>query len=91
MLKIGVIGEYEKICSFSCLGFDTVPVKSEEEAKDALLNMLKKDYPIIYISTEYFVEVNSTSTAVIPLPEYGTALGADRLNKLAEKAVGSKI
>ncbi len=91
MLKAGVIGEYEKICSFSAIGFETAIVHTESEAKEALIEMLKENYCIIYMSTEFFAEVNSTETAVLPLPDNASPIGTDRLDKFAEKAVGSKI
>ncbi len=91
MFKAGVIGEYEKICAFSVLGFDTVIVQSETEAKEALIKMLEENYCIIYVSTDFFMEVKSSKTVVLPIPDNSSSLGTDRLDKFAEKAVGSKI
>ena len=91
MFKAGVLGEYEKVCSFSVLGFDIIVAENQQAAKKELLRMLNEDYLIIYVSTEFFTEVKSIHTAVLPLPDLHSNLGIERLNKFAEKAVGSNI
>ncbi len=91
MYKIGVIGDYDSVCGFSAIGFSTRYVESKEEAKEALLNMISENYAVIYMTEDYFFEVNSYSTVVLPLPVSGEGLGEERLDKFIEKAVGSKL
>lgn len=91
MYKIGVIGDYDSVRGYSVIGFYTEYASTREEAKEILLRMLKENYAVIYMTEEFFFEVNSDFCVVLPLPESGTGLGESRIEGFIEKAVGSKI
>ena len=101
MYNIGVIGDYDSICGFSALGFDTFPVESAEQARKELRMLANNDYGIIYI-TEPFMEELETDCAlyndkpvpcIIPIPACtgNTGYGESRLRHCVERAVGSDI
>ena len=101
MYKIGVLGDYDSICAFSALGLDTEPVENAKEAETRLKDMALSDYGIIYITEQYFKELEdviaayreSVTPAILPIPSvkgfYG--VGKERMKKFVEQAVGSDI
>lgn len=101
MYKIGVLGDYDSICAFAALGLDTVSVESTKEAEDSLKNMASGDYGIIYVTEQYFKELESViagyrenvTPAILPIPTASGFLevGKERMKKFVEQAVGSDI
>lgn len=101
MYKIGVLGDYDSICAFAALGLDTVSVESTKEAEDSLKNMASGGYGIIYVTEQYFKELESViddcrekvTPAIVPIPAAAGFLGVgkERMKKFVEQAVGSDI
>ncbi|MBR4723991.1 MAG: V-type ATP synthase subunit F [Clostridia bacterium] len=101
MYKIGVLGDYDSICAFAALGLDTVSVETVKEAEDSLKNMALSDYGIIYVTEQYFKELESVTEsyrealtpAIMPIPCVKGFLGVGkmRMKKFVEQAVGSDI
>ena len=101
MYKIGVLGDYDSICAFSALGLDIAPVENVKEAETKLKDMAIAEYGIIYITEQYFNELEtaiaayreSVTPAILPIPSvkgfYG--VGKERMKKFVEQAVGSDI
>ena len=101
MYKIGVLGDYDSICAFSALGLDIAPVSDVKEAEAKLKDMALAEYGIIYITEQYFKELESVlsayresvTPAILPIPcvkgFYG--VGKERMKKFVEQAVGSDI
>ena len=101
MYKIGVLGDYESICAFAALGLDTVSVETAKEAEDSLKDMALSGYGIIYVTEQYFKELESViesyrdalTPAIMPIPCVRDFLGVGkmRMKKFVEQAVGSDI
>lgn len=101
MYKIGVLGDYDSICAFASLGLDTVSVETVKQAEDSLKDMALSGYGIIYITEQYFKELEKViesyrealTPAIMPIPcvkgFYGA--GRERMKKFVEQAVGSDI
>lgn len=101
MYKIGVLGDYDSICAFAALGLDTVSVETAKQAEERLRDMAISGYGIIYITEQYFKEIENViesyrdalTPAILPIPcvkgFYG--VGKTRMKKYVEQAVGSDI
>lgn len=101
MYKIGVLGDYDSICAFAALGLDTESVENAKQAEERLKDMATSGYGIIYITEQYFKELESVlenyresiTPAIMPIPcvkgFYG--VGRERMKKFVEQAVGSDI
>lgn len=101
MYKIGVLGDYDSICAFAALGLDTVSVETAKEAEEGIKNMAAANYGIIYVTEQYFKELEtviesyreSVTPAILPIPAVKGSLGVgrERMKKFVEQAVGSDI
>ena len=101
MYKIGVLGDYDSICAFAALGLDTASAENTKQAEEKLKDMAASGYGIIYITEQYFKELESViesyrdvvTPAIMPIPcikeFYG--VGKKRMKKFVEQAVGSDI
>ena len=101
MYKIGVLGDYDSICAFAALGLDTAAVENVKQAEERLKDMAASGYGIIYITEQYFKELEAVlesyreavTPAIMPIPcvkgFYG--VGKMRMKKFVEQAVGSDI
>lgn len=101
MYKIGVLGDYDSICAFAALGLDVVSVQTVKEAEESIKNMASGNYGIIYVTEQYFKELEGViesyceklTPAILPIPAVkGTqGTGRERMKKFVEQAVGSDI
>ena len=101
MYKIGVLGDYDSICAFAALGLDTVSVENAKQAEEAIKDMALSEYGIIYVTEQYFNELESflesyreaVTPAILPIPCVKGFLGVGkmRMKKFVEQAVGSDI
>ena len=101
MYKIGVLGDYDSICAFAALGLDIVSVESVKEAEYSIKNMASGNYGIIYVTEQYFKELQGViegyrervTPAILPIPSVKGSLGVgrERMKKFVEQAVGSDI
>ena len=101
MYKIGVIGDRDSVLGFKAVGLSVFPVGNEKEAGEALNQMLKEEFAIIYI-TEFYADllsgmieeyVDASLPAIIPIPSKDGTLGIGMTNvkKSVERAVGADI
>lgn len=101
MYKIGVIGDKDSILGFKALGFHVFPATTAAEAERTLRQMVEQEYAVIYI-TEHTAKgiihvIDELSgrqfPAVVPIPSaQGTlGIGAQRIKKSIERAVGADI
>lgn len=101
MYKIGVLGDYDSICAFAALGLDIVSVENVKEAEEGIKNMASGNYGIIYVTEQYFKELEpvidsyreAVTPAILPIPAVKGFLGVgrERMKKFVEQAVGSDI
>ena len=101
MYDIGVIGDYDSICGFAAIGFNTFPVETFEQAKDELKKLANSGYGIVYITESYYVGLQEecaiyddrVTPCIIPIPASSgiSGVGEARLKSCVEKAVGSDI
>lgn len=100
-MNIAVIGKKECIAGFRALGLRTLSVKDAAEARERLLEVVEKDFGIIFITEslaesiyDTISEVNErTFPAVTIIPELAGATGfASKMIKDAMlKAVGTDV
>lgn len=101
MYKIGVLGDYDSICAFAALGLDIVSVENAKEAEERIKSMADGSYGIIYVTEQYFKELESViesyresvTPAILPIPAVKgfMGVGKERMKKFVEQAVGSDI
>ena len=101
MYSIGVIGDYDSICGFSAIGFETMAVETVDEARDALQSLVNREFGIIYITEPFMEELiedcvrfdDQTTPCILSIPAYTgiTGFGTSRLKDYVEWAVGSDI
>ena len=101
MYKIGVLGDYDSICAFASLGLDTVSAETVKQAEESLKDMAISGYGIIYVTEQYFKELESVTQsyrealtpAIVPIPcvKGFLGVGRERMKKFVEQAVGSDI
>jgi V/A-type H+-transporting ATPase subunit F len=101
MYRIGVIGDKQSVKGFKAVGLDVFDCTNSEEAKKTLRRIAKEDYAIIYITENICKNImdvvdeynDMRLPAIIPIPgaDGSLGLGASRIKKAVEKAVGVDI
>ena len=99
MAKIGVVGKREKILCFLAAGFHIYESENLNGVFEAVKKAEEDDCVIIFISSDFSDAVpelienylDKTVPAVIPLPEYESAIGDGLLSGYVERAVGADI
>lgn len=99
--KIAAVGRHESILLFSAAGIKTVPVTSDEQALDAVRQLVREKTDVIFL-TENFAEAleeplkpyRATAYPVIlPVPEKSgpTGYSMAKINANMEKALGTNL
>ncbi len=101
MYRIAVMGDYDSIYGFAALGFETVPVKTGEEAEEKLSELAKNGCAVVYITESLASRIEGEISkykgkmlpAIIRIPGVSgnTGSGIDGVKKSVEQAVGSDI
>lgn len=101
MYKAAVMGDIDSIYGFACLGLETFPVKSGEDAEKIFKKLCAGNYAVIYITEAcaQSIEDEIEKVAENPLPAVilipgvsgNTGKGISAVKKSVEQAVGSDI
>ncbi len=101
MYKIAVIGDRESVYGFSSIGMEIFPAFTAEEGKKILLELVKEDYAVIFITEALAKDIEDiidkyskdTVPAIILIPGVtgNTGKGMSSVLKSIERAVGSQI
>lgn len=102
--EIAVIGDKDSIMGFKSIGFDTYEISknNENDIKQYVIAVLRKNYKIVYITEEYFLicekdidEFMRNKTypiiTVIPSTRGDKNITFDNIKKLVEKALGGSF
>ena len=99
--KIGVIGDKDSILGFKTLGVATFPVVDAQAALSVLMQVVKEDYAVLFITEELaqhledsIAELNKRFVpVVVPIPNNkGTlGIGMSKIKESVEKAIGADI
>lgn len=95
------MGDYDSICAFKVLGIDPYAVSNAAEAESMLQSLIRKEYPIIFITENFAAQLTAVLDeyrtkplpAIIPIPSVNgsTGFGIGYVKKAVEQAVGSDI
>ena len=100
-LKIGVIGDRDSVTGFKAVGLDVFPCESCEDAKQALKDIAKDGYAIIFVTENFAKDMEEAIDvykeqllpSIVPVPgmdgNYG--VGFKNLKKAVERAIGADI
>ena len=101
MFKVAVIGDRDSALTFKALGIDVFKVSKADEARKTLDTIARKEYGVIFIteqiaklipdSIERYDKEIIPAVILIPSNQGSLNIGMDRINKNAEKAIGSNI
>jgi len=95
MRKIAVIGDELSVRGFASVGLVTYPVLDDKEAFNAVKVCAENGYAIIFITEEFFTQVDSTCVFPILVPIPGATgtigVGMERLREMAIRAIGSEF
>lgn len=103
MSKIACVGDRDSVRGFMAIGFDVFTADTAAEAEKTVKELAdpEKDYPIIFVTEEYYNSMSQliqyyterTFPAIISIPgkngSMGTGLAA--VKALTEKAIGADI
>lgn len=102
--EIAVVGDKDSIMGFKSIGFDTYEVvkKEEQDIKQFVIAILRKNYKIIYITENYYqictkdIEEFLKNRAypivtVVPTTADNKNIAYDSMKKLVEKALGGSF
>ena len=97
--KIGVVGEESVIKGFLSLGFIIKSVTNSIEATKAIENLKAEGCAVVYVTGNFYEKIDtdkykndSVFTVIpIPTPNDNSSIGANRLKRYVEKAVGADI
>jgi V/A-type H+-transporting ATPase subunit F len=102
--EIAVIGDKDSILGFKSIGFDTYEVlkTDEQEVKQFVIAILRKNYKIVYITENYFMVCEKDIdefmknkaypiVTVIPTTTGDKNIAFDSMKKLVEKALGGSF
>lgn len=99
--KIAAVGRHESILLFSAAGIKTVPVTSDEQALDAVRQLVREKTDVIFL-TENFAEAleeplkpyrAAAYPVILPVPEKSgpTGYSMAKINANMEKALGTNL
>lgn len=99
--KIAAVGRHESILLFSAAGIITVPVTSDEQALDAVRQLVREKTDVIFL-TENFAEAleeplkpyrATVYPVILPVPEKSgpTGYSMAKINANMEKALGTNL
>ncbi|TZE81245.1 V-type ATP synthase subunit F [Calorimonas adulescens] len=101
MYKIGVMGDTDTVLAFKALGIDTFPVKEDDDPDRILLDIVKKDYAVIFVTENIAERIGDTikefsakplpSIILIPNNQGSRGIGITSLKYSVEKAIGTDI
>ncbi|HPC38530.1 MAG TPA: V-type ATP synthase subunit F [Exilispira sp.] len=102
--QIAVIGDKDSILGFKSIGFDTYEVTktTEQEIKQFVIAILRKNYKIVYITENYFIVCEKDIdeflknkaypiVTVIPTTASDKDIAFESMKKLVEKALGGSF
>ena len=101
MFKVAVVGDKDSILAFKALGIEVFKVEEAEEARKIVDTIARKKYGVIFITEQIASLIPETidrydreiipAVILIPNNQGSLNIGMDRINKNAEKAIGSNI
>lgn len=101
MYKIAVMGDRDSVLGFKALGLDVCPIQDVEEGRQALRQMAKENYAIIYMTEQLASQLqpeiarykDSLTPAIILIPgkEGSLGIGMANVKTAVERAVGADI
>ncbi|NMB33161.1 MAG: V-type ATP synthase subunit F [Clostridium sp.] len=101
MYKVGIIGDKDSVLGFKAIGISVFPVTTPQEAEDALKQMSREQYAVIYITEQIAKDITSAISrysqerfpAIIPIPgnQGSLGIGMSGLKRNVERAVGADI
>lgn len=100
-MKIGILGEKKSVLAFKALGLKTFGIKNEEDIKKAKTKIKEEDLAILFVTENiakaYEEEIRALyketlpAVLVIPGTKGGGEKGREELDKILERALGSKL
>lgn len=101
MYKIGVMGDVDTVLAFKALGIDTFPIKAEEDPDNMLMDIIKKDYAVVFVTENFADRIENSmrelsnkplpSIILIPNNQGSKGIGLTSLKYSVEKAIGTDI
>ncbi|MEW6081619.1 MAG: V-type ATP synthase subunit F [Bacillota bacterium] len=98
---VAIIADNSTVGVFAALGFDTFQVKGPGEAAEALRDVARGDYGLVYITEDLAAELEEQVKSlrertlpvvgIIPGPQGSRGVGFARLKDIVEKAIGADI
>ena len=98
---IAAVGEMSSVIVFHTAGIRAVGADTPEEARRAVMELVKEDTKIIYLTENYFDELDdliekyraSAYPVIIPIPDRtgSRGLGEKKVISNMEKAIGTNI
>ena len=98
---IAAIGEMSSVIVFHTAGIKAVGVESAEEARRAVMELVRSDTKIIYLTENYFEALSdliekyraSAYPIIIPIPDRAGSMGLGEKKVISnmEKAIGTNI
>lgn len=99
--SIAIIGSPDSVLGWKALGLSTFGVLEEQDVLDALEEIEKENFAIVFITEDWYEKIpeqlarlqEKPLPAVISIPsQHGsTGAGLENLRKIVEQAVGSDI
>lgn len=99
--KLAVLGDRESVLGFRTLGFEVRVCETEAEGRDALHELAKEDFAVIYITEQLACRItedierykDSPIPAIILIPGKTGSLGIGMksVHSAVERAVGADI
>lgn len=101
MYRIAVIGDRDSVLGFQALGLEVCPVETVEEARQAIHQMAKENYAILYLTEQLAARLepeiaryqDALTPAIILIPgkEGSLGIGMAKVKTAVERAVGADI
>ncbi len=99
--RIAIVGDEASVAGFRPLGFDVFPVDRPDDAREQWAILMAGDYGVIFVTEQVYsaIEDLAVETAdrptpavtVIPGSGRGGGLGAARLDRAIERALGTSV
>lgn len=100
-MKIAILGEKKSVLAFKALGLETFGIKNKEDLEKAETKIKEENFAILFITEdiaktyekeiESFYEKTLPALLVIPGTKGGGEKGKEELDKILERALGSKL